>query len=78
MMLNEMRPVLEIAPGPDQLHEPASRFSFSQIDKPIDGRDHDRPADDITYRHGNQIADKKIAPGQFRKICRRFADGPPE
>ena len=53
MMLNEMRPVLEIAPGPDQLHEPALRFSFSQIDKPIDGRDHDRPADDIAYRHGN-------------------------
>jgi hypothetical protein len=46
-------------------------FRISQIDKPINGGDHNRSADNISDCHGKQIAHKKIPPGQFRKIAFR-------
>jgi hypothetical protein len=41
---------------------------FSQINKPINGADHDRPADNIADRYREQVPEEKIVPGQPGKI----------
>jgi len=51
---------------------------LSQIDEPVDRRDHDGAANDIADGDRQQIANQKIAPGQRRKIGRRLADRGPE
>ncbi|WJR79784.1 hypothetical protein [Bradyrhizobium sp. NP1] len=50
---------------------------LSEVNEPVDGRDHERAADDISDRDGDQVANK-IGPGQVGKIASRPVNGLPE
>src|SRR5215475_3708714 len=54
------------------------RTSLAQVDKPIDGGNHDRAADNISNCHRQQIANEKVSPGQLVKVRRRLSYTFPE
>jgi hypothetical protein len=63
------RGMCAVLPGP---HDPMTRPS-PQVDKPIDGRDHHHPADQIAERHGEQVVEAKPRPRQLGELLQGLA-----
>jgi hypothetical protein len=63
------RDVCAVGPGP---HDPMTRFP-PQVDKPVDGRDHHHPADQIAERDRGEIVEDKAGPRQLGESLRGWA-----
>jgi hypothetical protein len=63
------RGVCAVLPGP---HDPMTRPPL-QVDKPVDGRDHHPPADQIAECHREQVVEEKSGPCQLGESLHGWA-----